>query len=848
MAVSKVPQHDMLLITGDMNAKVGTDNSNYEKAMGTHGHGTKNNNGERLVDFCLNNNLVIGGTIFPHKNIHKLTWKSPDGRTINQIDHIIINCKWRRSLQDVRAYRGADAYSDHYLLVATIKLKLKKLVLQRQRQKMLDIAKIQYPKKNKKFVLEVRNCVSTLDATSEKQEPTVNQKCNIIKNIYSETAQKVLGFKQRGAKEWISANTWQKIEERKQLKAKLLNLKSQRLIEKATLSYKNKDREVKRSARRDKRVFAENLAREAEKAAAFGNLGAVYKISRQLCGNHTIQNTLIRDKKGNICSSEHEQAARWVQHFQEVLNHPEPDQPANITTSDNILDINTNPPDPAEVKSAILSLKCGKACGLDVIHAEMLKADISTSTKVFTDLFQNIWDSETIPEDWSRGLIVKIPKKGDTKNCDNWRGISLLSIPSKVFCRVLLNRIEPAIDTRLRQEQAGFRKGRGCMDQIFTLRNILEQCLEWNTPLYINFVDFKKAFDSVHRSTLWKILHHYGIPPKIIAIIQTFYEKFECSVLMNNTLTEWFSVQSGVRQGCIISPILFLLTVDWITTNTTADKSRGIQWTLSSQLEDLDFADDLALLSTNLPNMQSKTDMLNKYAKQAGLNINTSKTQVMCINTIPTASILVNGAPLEFVEDFTYLGSLISNNNAVQKDIRARLGKAQGAFSQLRSIWSSKQYSLKTKMLLYNSNVKSVLLYGAESWHMVATDMKRLEVFHNRCLRIICQIFWPNKISNQQLYKKTGSQSITKDVTLRCLRWLGHVLRMEQEQIPRVALRWTPPGKRKPGHPKNTWRRTVVLELQKMNMSWGEAQHVAKDHMQWRELIEALCPIGDEEE
>ena len=94
MAVSMLPQHDMLLLTGDMNAKVGTDNSNYERVMGRHGCGVRNDNGERLADFCMSNNLVIGGTIFPHKDIHKLTWKSPDGRTINQIDHIIINGKW----------------------------------------------------------------------------------------------------------------------------------------------------------------------------------------------------------------------------------------------------------------------------------------------------------------------------------------------------------------------------------------------------------------------------------------------------------------------------------------------------------------------------------------------------------------------------------------------------------------------------------------------------------------------------------------------------------------------------------------------------------------------------------
>ncbi len=214
----------------------------------------------------------------------------------------------------------------------------------------------------------------------------------------------------------------------------MLNSKSQWLLEKSKMSYKNKDREVKRSARRDKRVFVEHLASKAEKAAAYGKLGIVYKITKRLCGKCTNQTTHVMDKKGNICTSESDQAARWVQHFHEVLKLPEPEQLANITTTDDILEINSNPPDSVEVKVSIQSLKSGKACG-------------------------------TIPEDWSKGLIVKILKKGNIKSCDNWRGITLLSIPSKVFCRVLLNRMETAIDTRIRQEQAGFRKGRGCMDR-----------------------------------------------------------------------------------------------------------------------------------------------------------------------------------------------------------------------------------------------------------------------------------------------------------------------------------------------------------------------------------------------
>ena len=120
----------------------------------------------------------------------------------------------------------------------------------------------------------------------------------------------------------------------------------------------------------------------------------------------------------------------------------------------------------------------------------------------------------------------------------------------------------------------------------------------------------------------------------------------------------------------------------------------------------------------------------------------------MCVHSIPTAPILVNEEPLEFVEVLTYLGSLISKDSGASKYIKARLGKAQGAFRQLRPIWRSKQYSLKTKILLFKSNVKFYLLHGSESWRVVKTDMRRMEVFHNGCLRRIRQIFWPNEKKN----------------------------------------------------------------------------------------------------
>ena len=153
-----------------------------------------------------------------------------------------------------------------------------------------------------------------------------------------------------------------------------------------------------------------------------------------------------------------------------------------------------------------------------------------TTANILQPLFNTIWDRRKIPDDWNQGIIIKIPKKGALSECSNWRGITLLSTPSKILAKVIMKRLSLAVDDKLRKEQAGFRRGRGCIDHIFTLRNIIEQSTEWQRTLYVNFVDFAKAFDSVYRYSLWKILRAYGIPSHLAEIIKSFYDNFTCSV------------------------------------------------------------------------------------------------------------------------------------------------------------------------------------------------------------------------------------------------------------------------------------------------------------------------------
>ncbi|KAJ8379197.1 hypothetical protein AAFF_G00223090 [Aldrovandia affinis] len=231
------------------------------------------------------------------------------------------------------------------MVTANIKLKLRKVQQQGQQGRQLDIGKLKCQNINKEFVLELRNRFGAL-ADSTDEDPDIHTKWETIKNTYVEAATKILGYRDKKNKEWLTPGTWQKIEQRKQLKAKILNNESLRLQKQVQEAYKTKDKEVKKSARNDKRAFVEMLACKAEGAARRGEMGVVYTINKHLCGKNTSQSAPIKDKDGNNLLTESEQAVRWVQHFREVLNCPEPEHPANPTPADNIglLNINTSPP------------------------------------------------------------------------------------------------------------------------------------------------------------------------------------------------------------------------------------------------------------------------------------------------------------------------------------------------------------------------------------------------------------------------------------------------------------------------------------------------------------------------
>ena len=193
---NKMKARDLTMVIGDLNAKVGSDNRNWEASMGTHGDGVINENSEMFCDFCASNELVIGGTLFPHKKSHKLTWSSPDGITKNQIDHVAINKTWRSALQDTRVMRSADAASDHHLDVAVIKMKLSVLRKPSSSKKKYCTYRFKDKTVRKEFVIALTNRYDALynePVDEEEPELDIEQEWSKIREMYSSTCEEVLG-------------------------------------------------------------------------------------------------------------------------------------------------------------------------------------------------------------------------------------------------------------------------------------------------------------------------------------------------------------------------------------------------------------------------------------------------------------------------------------------------------------------------------------------------------------------------------------------------------------------------------------------------------------------------------
>ena len=313
----------------------------------------------------------------------------------------------------------------------------------------------------------------------------------------------------RKRERWLTAEVSERIDAKKERFEEWLASKEEN--KDATYQiYKEASRACLKATRKAKKEQINKKCMELEADAKAKNTRAVYQKVKELKGVENGRGGLLRDEMGNLILDARKRKERWKGHFEKLLN-------AGRDVSVPILneEINETAEEPApteiEVLLAIGKLKNRKAAGYDEMFAEYLKRGGDILTRKVYELIVKIWNSEEIPEDWRKSIIVPLFKKGDRSMCDNWRGISLLSVVGKVFTNIILERLSKSVDEKLSENQAGFRKERGCSDQIFTLRRIMEQAKAENITMHMCFIDLKAAYDTVNKKALFSVLPLYKV-------------------------------------------------------------------------------------------------------------------------------------------------------------------------------------------------------------------------------------------------------------------------------------------------------------------------------------------------
>lgn len=393
-----------------------------------------------------------------------------------------------------------------------------------------------------------------------------------------------------------------------------------------------------------------------------------------------------------------------------------------------------------ETRIAISKLKRGKAVGVDNYMNEIFLYGGEKIEEATWILCREVFRQEKLPATWTQGLIFPIFKGGtedERHQPDKYRGITLLSVLGKIYASILNDRATEWIERKgiLVEEQAGFRKDRATMDQLFILTEIIKNRRPEGT--YVGFIDIQKAYDRVWRKGLWYKLHKYGITGKFWRVLRNIYESVESCVVVNGTQSRWFSVETGLRQGCLLSPILFAIYINGLAEEIQR-VNLGVQLMgyKNDRLGILMYADDIALIARSRLELQKALEVIYEYSRKWRFTFNFEKCAVMVFKThkLPHKEMKYGDCSwkctcgrhwklgdqlIKQVNSYKYLGVDLDSNLSFERYKKRIKEKARKNVSR---IWYMGMYdgclSVKACINLYQALVRSVLEYGCEIWGM----------------------------------------------------------------------------------------------------------------------------------
>ena len=859
--MNKVGNGYRLLVVGDLNGWVGDEA--IDGITGKFGVPGVNENGERVVDFCADRGMCIANTHFRHKAIHKYTWRGKRGGTEcrSLIDLVLVKKDMLRDIVDVKALRGLNGgVSDHMIVLCKLKL-IGAWV--KKRELDCNVGRIRSEKLVS--VEERREYGQMLESERETMNADMDLECmwDTFKKVLVSSARAVCGVasvgKRRFNTEWWSDEVRRAIEEKREAYLRWLKNGSEQ-DDRWEDEYKNAKSRVKRLIKKKKKEANESFGKKMNEDA-IGNRKLFWKEVKKARNSERNSCVSVKDGSGRALSGEEEVKKRWKEYFEQLYNVDIGARAkVNLFGFEGVsrsMYRGNESISMQEVERAVKRLKNGKAAGVDEITGEMIKFGGMCVKEWLWKLCCKAFESGIVPADWKKAVIVPLYKgKGEKAECKNYRGISLLSIVGKVYGMILTERMRKITDGMIGDEQGGFRPGRGCVDQVFAVRQISEKAREKGKKVYAGFMDLEKAYDRVDREALWQVLQMYDVNGRLLDGVKSFYEGSSACIRVRGSKSEWFDIKSGVRQGCVMSPWLFNMYMDGVMKEARPMFGRKgvsmVSGTKEWKVTDLLYADDLVLVAESVNDLELMIGSFDKVCTRRGMKVNASKSKVMVFGGEDGAicNIEMGGVCLEQVQNFKYLGSVLNEKGNDEADCDNKVLHGRKMAGAIRSLVNVKGMSVECARILHESILVPTLVYGSETMVWKERDRRRVGAVQMDNLRGMLGIRRIDKVRNECIREVYGiEKGLNEVITENILRWYGHMKRMDQTRLVKKVYESECKGKRKRGRPRKRWIDSTRECLRVRGLNETQAEQVVYDRDKWREYVRghAWGPVpGDE--
>ena len=809
------------IIMGDFNAKIGI-KDNMEKCVGRYSRGRRNNSGQLLINFCEIQDLYVANSAFKHPARHITTYskeyvRKETGEIIkyfSMIDYILVENKLKHILRNSRSYAGTITSSDHRLVVAELdfrnhKIHKPKTIRNTQEKKFHTSLLIDSADHKKAYQDELRTKIEEFNTDqpehlTQSESGKVNKRWLHIEKSVRETANSVLGEKPKIRSD---GKTHSEAIDKLSKQSRDIRLKIQNLTDTDEIKKLKQERNKIAHAIRDRQKFEHNarindIVEEIADAGKAGNSKQMYAAVKNL-NRKSLKELTVKDKDGKTIVAPTEVYNTITDHYQ---SHFKKENHHSITRF-------PNPPAPLEnkitaeeVQKALSGMTNGRAA-YDNISAELLKyAPERVHQEIATSLNEFLEDQKEISIGDGKICPLEKPKKPMPGPAKDLRPIVLLRVIRKCLSKITLIRLKPAMEAFLSPSQSAYRNGRSTTDIVWSYRWILAKVTECNMKIFSTGIDMTAAFDTIDRETLIQIIEEIA-DSDTARMVRALLSDTVLEVRMLGTDSDPFKFDSniGSPQGDSLSGPLFIIYFEYamrkvrdqlnatpaapdhqyissqvvseVRIETAIDHEYPCQLPSTHPPEELTYADDADKISLSKEMDDFYNNIVSTILGEDNLQVNNDKTERLILQR--------GDRDTEQWRESLKLGSYLGDT----EDILRRKQLALAAFNKMKRVWLDKQkVTLEKKIDLLESLVMSIFFYNCSCWGLRKSDLLGIESFHRQLLRYICNIKYPEIISNSDLYKKTKCRPAQIRITISRWRYLGHALRLPEDTPPQVAM------------------------------------------------------------